>query len=49
LCEGDTEQRLLEELKDSDQRSFSDSSVTEHLTVSEVNGAECSDNENEEL
>jgi hypothetical protein len=49
LCEGDIEQRLLEELTDSDQSSFSDSSVIEDLTVSEVIGVECSDNENDEV
>jgi hypothetical protein len=49
LCEGDIEQSLLEELTDSDQSSFSDSSVTEDLTVSEVIGAERSDNENDEV
>jgi hypothetical protein len=53
LCEGDIQQRLLEELTDSDQSSFSDSSdssvVTEDLTVSEVIGAECNDNENDKV
>jgi hypothetical protein len=49
LCEGDIQQRLLEELTDSDQSSFSDSSVTKDLTVREVIGAECSDNENDEV
>jgi hypothetical protein len=49
LCEGDIEPRLLEELTDSDHSSFSNSSVTEDLTVSDVIGAECSDNENDEV
>jgi hypothetical protein len=40
---------LLEELTDSDQSSFSDSSVTEDLTVSEVISVECSENENDEV
>jgi hypothetical protein len=44
LCEGDIEQSLLEELTHSDQISFSDSSVTEDLTVSNVIGVEYSDN-----
>jgi hypothetical protein len=52
LYEGDIEQSLLEELTDSNESSFSDesdSSGTEDLTVSEVVGAECSDNENNEV
>jgi hypothetical protein len=44
LCEGDIQQRLLDELTDSDQ-----SSLTEDLTVNEVIGAECSDNENDKV
>jgi hypothetical protein len=52
LFEDDIEQTLLEELTASDQGSFSDesdSSRTDDLTVSEVNGAECSDNQNDEV
>jgi hypothetical protein len=52
LCDADIQQRLLEELTDSDQSSFSDSSdssVTEDFTVSEVIGAEYSDNENDDV
>jgi hypothetical protein len=52
LFEDDIEQSLLEELTAFDQSSFShesDSSGTDGLTVSEVIGAECSDNENDEV
>jgi hypothetical protein len=46
------EQSLLEELPASDQSSFSDerdSSGTDDLTVDEVIGAECSDNESDDV
>jgi hypothetical protein len=48
LFEDENEQSLLDELTASDQSSFSDesdSSGTDDLTVGEVIGAECSDNE----
>ena len=46
--ENETEQSLLEELKASDQSSYSDdddSSGTDDLIVWEVTGSKCSDNE----
>jgi hypothetical protein len=49
LYEGNIAQSLLEELTASDQSSFSDSSETEDMTVSEVIGGERSDNENDEV
>jgi hypothetical protein len=52
LFEDETEQSLLEELTASDQSSFSDksdSSGTDDLTVGEVIGAECSDNESDNV
>jgi len=50
LLEDEIEQSLLEELAASDQSSCSnddDSSGTDDLTVVEVLGSECSDNEND--
>jgi len=50
LLEDETEQSLLEELTASDQSSCSDdddSNGTDDLTVVEVLGKECSDNEND--
>jgi hypothetical protein len=49
MCDGEIQQRLLEELTDSDQSSFVDTSVTEDFTVRDVIGAECSENENDEM
>ena len=52
LLEDETEQSLLEELTASDQSSCSDdddSSGTDDLTVVELIGSECSDNENDDV
>jgi len=52
LLEDEIEQSLLEELTDSDQSSCSDddnSSGTDDLTVVEVTGSECSDNESDDV
>jgi hypothetical protein len=51
LFEDETEQSLLGEFTASDQNSFSDESDTrgtDDLTVGEVIGAECSDNESDD-
>ena len=51
LLEDEIEQSLLQELTASDQSSCSDndSSGTDDLTVVEVTGSECSDNESDEV
>jgi len=52
LLDDDIEQSLLEELTASDQSDFSDdddSSGTDYLTVVEVIGSECSDNESDDV
>ena len=52
LLDEDIEQSLLEELTDSDQSDCSDnddSSGTDDLTVVEVIGSECSDNESDDV
>jgi hypothetical protein len=52
LFEDEIEQSLLEEFTASDQSSFSDesdTSGTDDLTVGEVIGAECSDNESDDV
>ena len=52
LLDDDIEQSQLEELTASDQNDCSDddeSSGTDDLTVVEVNGLECSDNENDDV
>jgi hypothetical protein len=52
LFEDETEQSSLEELTASDQSNFSDESDlsgTNDLTVGEVNGVECSDNESDDV
>jgi hypothetical protein len=50
--EDEIEQRLIEELKASDQSSYSDdddSSGTDGLIVCEVIGSKCSDNESDDV
>jgi hypothetical protein len=50
--EDEIQQSLLEELKASDQSSYSDdddSSGTDDLTVYEVTGSKCSDNESDNV
>jgi len=52
LLDDETEQSLLEELTASDQSDCSDdddSSGTNDLTVFEVNGSPCSDNESDDV